>query len=83
MTEPASLGLFAVLAAVVAVVLRALMPKTGRKGTAKAPQQAAARQARETIRKDGEREVTEVIAELDQPNALQRLVNRANRRRGR
>jgi hypothetical protein len=84
MTDSGPLLILVVLSAVVAWCLRAAAPKPyKRKTAAKPPESTAAKKARETIEAQGKDETEAILGDLKTKNALQRLADRANRRRDR
>ena len=71
------------LSALVAWCLRSAAPKPyKRKTAAKPPESTAAKKARETIEAQAEADTEAILGDLKTKNALQRLADRANRRRG-
>tara|TARA_R110002020_G_scaffold32996_4_gene101042 strand:- start:852 stop:1109 length:258 start_codon:yes stop_codon:yes gene_type:complete len=73
-----------VLSALVAWCLRSAAPSPyKRKTAAKLPESTAAKKARETIEAQGKTATKAILGDLGSKNALQRLADRANRRRGR
>lgn len=83
MNDAAGFGLFAAITAAVLFFVRSLIAKKRPTMAHKPPEQRAAKQARAMIENDGNAEVTQVFVDLEQPNRLQRLIERANRRRKR
>ena len=84
MTDSGPLLILVVLSAVVAWCLRAAAPKPYKRKTAAKPQEStAAKKARETIEAQGKDETEAILGDLKTKNALQRLADRANRRRDR
>ena len=82
MTDSAPFGLLALIAGLIVAAIRCFKTRN-KKRSLTAPESPAAKEAREAIVEQGNREVTETIGDLKAPNALQRLVDRANRQRGR
>ncbi len=73
----------ALLSALVAWCLRSAGAKPyKRKTTEKPPESTAAKKARETIEAQAKDDTNAILDDLETKNALQRLADRANRRRG-
>ncbi len=82
MSDFAPALLFVVLGAVVTWCLRAIGAKPYKPKTpARPPESPAMQKARETIENQGKADADAIVDDLKAQNSLQRLVNRANRRR--
>tara|TARA_Y100001963_G_C6617850_1_gene370237 strand:- start:439 stop:693 length:255 start_codon:yes stop_codon:yes gene_type:complete len=83
MTDSGPVLILVLLSALVAWVLRAAAPKSlKRKPGEKPPESTAAKKARETIEAQAKTDTDAILSDLKSKNALQRLADRANRRRG-
>ena len=74
-------GLLAVLAGVAVFVFRLFGRKAKAQPEPAPPVNAPAERARATIREDGDREVSSIMEDLKTSEAMERLAERADRRR--
>ena len=82
MTDSGPAIVLVVLGAVIAWCLRAITAKPYKPKTpAKPPESPAMKKARETIENQGKTATDSILGDLKAKNALQRLADRANRRR--
>lgn len=83
MTDSGPLILLVLVSAAIVYAMKLAGPKSiDRKSTQKPPESKEAKQARETIQAQGKRDTAAILDDVKAPNALQRLADRANRRRG-
>mgnify|MGYP003660365583 CR=1 FL=1 len=80
MTEGGQVGIFVILAAILALIFRLLKP-SNRALPIKPPANKPAADARAIIEAGGAADVREVLEDLDSADRLSRLSERADRRR--
>lgn len=83
MTDSGPLFLLVLVSAAIVYALKLAAPRPiQRKRPEKPPESKAAKKARETIEAQGKRDTDAILADVEAKNNLNRLADRANRRRG-